>query len=198
MALNGWGTSRNTLAEIQVVTDDGVPLEQPTEWIVEDTSGYPVRAERPPSPDAMPRRMPDGPRSERLRRLLEPLLPDWARFESGEDGVDDDITSVTFALPTGRQLRVATQRLRQPIELEFLTLGSDLDVLTRTAAGSQLVKVRHAEPQSSQVILVRPSGFLVNVTLAARTERDASQPEWSNEELAVLVAQLDDDGFETS
>lgn len=143
-----------------------------TNWIVPGDTVAPPNGLTAPQPEQVrkpPVSLPNGPRSQKLIAALKPLLPSGSELRTVVDYPDLNATNVAASTPEGNLVTVAAQRLRQPVPLGRIAHDQKLDTTSETATGSQLVEVRQGMPCTFQIVMARPSGVLVTMTVSSTT-----------------------------
>jgi hypothetical protein len=123
-----------------------------------------------------PNSVPGGPHSQALRTVVAPIVPAGALLLAAFDLVSrEQIAELTYVLPSGQQLHIVRERLlTNPGSPQELIRDPSVDSLTQLPTGSRLLRLGHSD-YAQQVILGRPNGTMINVTL--RTPMNASAPQ---------------------
>jgi hypothetical protein len=112
----------------------------------------------------------NGPNSLRLDGLARTILPDDTTLTAAFDYPEVRAVQVTYQTAGGDVVTVAWQRKTKPMALAQITLGSNADTLTSWSSGTEVVLVRHSEP-AFQLIMVRPSGTMLTISLGRRDHK---------------------------
>jgi len=117
---------------------------------------------------APPRAIDGGPDSAATARIAASLAPAGSVPVSGTDYPDLVAATATLRTPTGNLLTVAIQRLTAAAPTTGAMIGTDRrDRLGAWPSGSRYTDVRHGLPRTHQVMVVRPSGVRVTVTVTS-------------------------------
>lgn len=118
-----------------------------------------------------PQTVSNGPLSERLftdvtaRNFLPPSAALMSKTDiSRGDGVT--IAQLLYQLPNGQQVVIVRQQLPQPIPLSAITLDNAADTVNTLPSGTVIVFVHHAEPLTSQVVVVSAVGVMTNISVS--------------------------------
>jgi hypothetical protein len=139
---------------------------------------------------------PNGPLSRALQSTVRSLLPPGAQLTEAYDLAKNDPPAAfdNYLLPNGQTLRFVRQRFpgstgSSPGNPQDLISNPGTDSLTTLATGSRLLKIGH-NAVVDQVLLIRPNGTVINVTLwtpLAVSTRPSWVSAFSLDSLAVSV-----------
>ncbi|MDL4813168.1 hypothetical protein [Actinomadura opuntiae] len=149
----------------------------------------PTTAQRK-SAQAAPHVTDRGPASHKLQQALAPLLAAYiARINAAQDIGSGAQTggSVTWKAKNGGFLAASTQKLTEPLPIEFI--GGDKTTQVHTlSSGTQYVIIDRS-PVLIQAITVRPDGRQLQITFGATRPHGQPLPTAAN--LQRLVTKLD-------
>lgn len=118
-----------------------------------------------------PQKVSNGPLSEGLFRdvMARNFLPPSAALASKTDiqrngGVT--VAQLVYRLLNGQQVVIVRQQLPQPIPLSAITLDNPADTVSTFPSGTVVVFVHHAEPLTSQVVVVSAVGVMTNISVS--------------------------------
>lgn len=111
----------------------------------------------------------DGPLSQQLKALVQPLVPPGSSIVTARDqGGTPPIATVEYRLPNGQLLHLVKENFSLPlppgVSPQSVVRNPATDSVTKLGTGSWLAQIGHG-PGVSQVILLRPSGAFINVQL---------------------------------
>jgi hypothetical protein len=132
-----------------------------------------------------------GAIAERLAAAIVPLVPSGSRRVSALQYPDAHAATVAFRTNDGVSLSVTVQQLSSPIYLPDITLDFPGDETQDWAGGTQAVIVNHALPSTLQIVLARPSGSLLTVSVSTgddqRPSSDLMAPWRTSDDFVRLV-----------
>jgi hypothetical protein len=163
--------------------------EKPTWFSLDAPQSSPPGDSSELPPDRVPavKQAPDGPRSLRLQQALTSIVPEGSKVVDSVD-LADGSARVAFELRSGYRIMVTQEKLETPLPIDYATFGSKEDNYSRLASGSELLQVNHGLPDRAQVLLARPGGTLINVSLVAPpTPKPPPRPDMSATALKDLV-----------
>lgn len=88
-------------------------------------------------------------------------------------------------------LVVTRQQLVNPVDIRAFTGESAQDVYSRRPTGSELLVLTHAEPLTSQVVLVRPGGAMINLSMFSAEGRPDLGVKGASRTLQGIAVSLD-------
>jgi hypothetical protein len=155
--------------------------QPPTKWIVTTESEAPKGTNTPPDPGKVlgpPKALADGPWSSNLAKLCADLAPAGSQVASRTDYPDLAGAGVNLEAPNGNVIMVAVQQRTRPSSMTELTAWQNDGILAEWPTGTQYVTIDRPRHSSFQVILARPGGMFVTITVTTKGRWDPIQ--WSN------------------